>query len=40
MDPIFDAQLITYLRLTRKRAGLLINFNSQLLKHGITRKIV
>ena len=36
--PVFEAQLITYLRLTRKRLGLLINFNTQLLKNGIIRR--
>jgi len=36
--PVFEAQLITYLRLTRKRLGLLINFNTQLLKNGILRR--
>ena len=39
-DPVFDAQLMTYLRLTGKRVGLLLNFNTQMLKHGISRKIV
>ena len=38
MLPVFEAQLITYLRLTRKRLGLLINFNTQLLKNGILRR--
>ena len=36
--PVFEAQLITYLRLTRKRLGLLINFNTPLLKNGIIRR--
>jgi len=36
--PVFEAQLITYLRLTRKRLGLLIDFNTQLLKNGILRR--
>ena len=36
--PAFEAQLITYLRVTKKRVGLLINFNSRLLKDGITRR--
>jgi GxxExxY protein len=34
---VFEAQLLTYLRLTEKRIGLLINFNSRLLKDGIKR---
>jgi GxxExxY protein len=37
MSPIFDAQLLTYLKLTGKRLGLLINFNVPLLKNGIKR---
>jgi len=35
--PIHDAQAITYLRLTGKPIGLLINFNVPLLKDGIRR---
>ena len=35
--PVFEAQLLTYMRLMNKRLGLLINFNSRLLKDGITR---
>ena len=38
--PIFEAQLHTYLRITQKRIGPLINFNVPLLKEGITRKIL
>jgi len=34
---IHKAQLLTYLRLTDKKLGLLINFNEILLKHGIKR---
>ena len=37
---MFEAQLITYLRLTDKRVGLLINFNSRLLKDGIKRLVL
>ena len=37
MKPVFEAQVITYLRLTRKRLGLLMNFNSRLMKDGIQR---
>ena len=40
MNPIFETQVITYLRLTKKRVGLLINFNSRLLKDGVQRIIV
>jgi len=36
-DPVFEAQILTYLRLTQKKIGLLINFNSRLLKDGIKR---
>ena len=34
LDPVFDAQVLTYLRATGKRVGLLINFNSRLLTQG------
>jgi GxxExxY protein len=37
--PLFDAQLLTYLKLTGLRLGLLINFNVPLLKDGIKRLI-
>ena len=40
MYPIFEAQLITYLKLSKRRVGLLINFNVPLLKEGVTRRIV
>jgi len=36
--PVIEAQLITYLRLTGKRVGLIINFNTRLLKDGIVRR--
>lgn len=36
-DPVFDAQILSYLKLGDYRLGLLINFNSKLLKDGIKR---
>lgn len=38
--PIHDAQLLTYLRLGGWQAGLLINFNVAVLKHGLRRKVL
>jgi GxxExxY protein len=40
MNPLFEGQLLTYLRITNKRVGLLLNFNSRLMKDGITRLIL
>ena len=37
--PVHDAQLVTYLRLTGKPLGLLLNFNVPVMKDGIVRKI-
>ena len=37
--PIHEFQLLTYLKLSNKKLGLLINFNVPLLKDGIRRKI-
>lgn len=39
MLPLFEAQLLTYLKLTGLRLGLLINFNVPLIKDGIRRII-
>ncbi|MDQ6621996.1 MAG: GxxExxY protein [Verrucomicrobiota bacterium] len=38
--PIHEAQLLSYLRLSGIDAGLLINFNERLLKHGIKRRLI
>ena len=38
--PLHEAQLMTYLRLSGKRVGLLINFNTVVLKDGIVRRII
>ena len=35
--PVHQAQLLTYLKLSRYRVGLLINFNVPLIKNGIRR---
>lgn len=40
MNPVFEAQLITYLRLSKVRLGFLINFNVPHLKDGIKRILV
>ena len=37
---VHEAQLFTYLRLTRKRVGLLLNFNAPVLRDGIVRRIL
>jgi GxxExxY protein len=37
--PIHQAQLLTYLKLTDKHVGLLINFNVPVLTQGITRRV-
>ena len=38
--PIHQAQLLTYLRLSLKKVGLLINFNVSVLKNGIVRRVL
>ena len=38
--PIHDAQLITYLKLTGIKTGLLLNFNAAVLKDGIRRMVL
>jgi GxxExxY protein len=35
--PVHPKQLLTYLRITQMKLGLLINFNKPLIKNGITR---
>lgn len=37
MNPVYTAQLITYLKLANKKLGYLINFNVPLLKDGFKR---
>jgi len=38
--PVHEAQLLTYLKISGKHVGLLINFNSPLLTQGIIRGIL
>ena len=40
LAPIFDAQLLTYMRLPDCRVGLLMNFNVLVLKDGIKRLVL
>ena len=38
--PIHEAQLLTYLRLSGARVGLIINFNVPVLRDGIVRRVL
>ena len=38
--PVHQAQLLTYLRLSQKKVGLLINFNVAILKDGSIRRVL
>ncbi len=38
-NPLFDSQMLTYLRLTKLRLGLVINFGEKYLKNGIHRVV-
>ncbi|XVJ61148.1 MAG: GxxExxY protein [Tepidisphaera sp.] len=38
--PIHETQLLTYLRLSRVRVGLLMNFNCQVLVQNVKRRVV
>jgi GxxExxY protein len=40
LAPIHEAQLLTYLRLSGHRVGLLMNFNTAVLKDGIRRRVL
>ena len=39
-DPVFTAQMLTYLRITGLRVGLLLNFNKSVLRDGIKRVVL
>ena len=38
-NPVFEAQMLTYLRLTGLKMGLVINFGEQFVKNGIRRVV-
>ena len=40
LEPIYEAQLLTYLRLTGVKVGLLLNFNVPVLRDGIRRLVI
>jgi GxxExxY protein len=40
MNPLWEAQILSHLKLTGKRLGFLINFNVPLIKEGIKRIIL
>jgi GxxExxY protein len=39
LAPVHKKQLLTYLKLSNKKLGLLINFGAELIKHGIVRVV-
>ena len=39
-DPVFSAQIMNYMRLGGFKVGLLVNFNSRLLREGIKRFVL
>src|SRR3990172_6189312 len=39
-DPVFEAQILSYMKLAGKKVGLLINFNSKMVKDGIKRFVL
>lgn len=39
LHPVFESQVLTYLRLTDLRLGLLVNFGERLVKNGIHRVV-
>ena len=39
MHPVYEAQIISYLKLTNKKLGFLINFNVPVLKNGFKRYV-
>lgn len=40
MNPVWEAQVLSHLKLTGKRLGFLVNFNEKYIKKGIKRIII
>ena len=40
VNPVWEAQILSHLKLTKKHIGFLINFNVPLIKNGIKRFII
>jgi GxxExxY protein len=40
MSPLFTSQLVTYLRITKLRVGLILNFNCSKMSQGIKRVVL
>jgi GxxExxY protein len=40
VNPVWEAQIISHLKLTKRRLGFLINFNVPIIKRGIRRFVV
>ena len=40
VNPVWEAQVLSHLKLTNKRLGYLINFNVPLIKNGIKRMVI
>ena len=40
LNPVHEAQILTYLKFSEKKVGLLINFNVTLLKNGLKKYIM
>jgi GxxExxY protein len=40
LNPVHEAQLLSYLKLSNCKVGLLINFNVRILKNGVRRLVL
>lgn len=40
LNPVNEAQILSYLKASGLKVGLLLNFNSQLMKHGVRRFVL